>query len=70
MSRADELFIQNCRDILDNGFWDTELQVRHAGRTPARARTRLNDLESSTVTICRGVPDTYHSPHFLEERCG
>lgn len=28
MSRADELFIQNCRDILENGVWDTELQVR------------------------------------------
>ncbi len=28
MSRADELFIQNCRDILDNGRWDTDLQVR------------------------------------------
>lgn len=28
MSRADELFIQNCRDILDNGTWDTDLSVR------------------------------------------
>ena len=28
MSRADELFIRNCRDILDNGVWDTDLQVR------------------------------------------
>lgn len=28
MSRADEIFIQNCRDILDNGVWDTELAVR------------------------------------------
>ena len=28
MSRADELFIQNCRDILDNGVWDTDLAVR------------------------------------------
>ena len=28
MSRADEIFIQNCRDILDNGVWDTDLQVR------------------------------------------
>ncbi len=28
MSYADGLFIQNCRDILDNGFWDTELDVR------------------------------------------
>ena len=28
MSRADELFLQNCRDILENGVWDTELNVR------------------------------------------
>lgn len=28
MSRADELFLQNCRDILDHGVWDTDLPVR------------------------------------------
>ena len=28
MSLADTLFIQNCRDILDHGVWDTELPVR------------------------------------------
>ena len=28
MSRADEIFIQNCRDILENGIWDTDRQVR------------------------------------------
>lgn len=28
MSRADEIFIANCRDILENGVWDTELEVR------------------------------------------
>lgn len=28
MSRADEIFIQNCRDILDNGIWDTDREVR------------------------------------------
>ena len=28
MSRADEIFIQNCRDILENGVWDTDLEVR------------------------------------------
>ena len=28
MSRADELFIQNCRDILANGVWDTDQNVR------------------------------------------
>ena len=28
MSRADEIFIANCKDILENGVWDTELDVR------------------------------------------
>ena len=28
MSRADEIFIANCKDILTNGVWDTELEVR------------------------------------------
>ena len=28
MSRADELYIQTCRDILQNGVWDTDRSVR------------------------------------------
>ena len=28
MSYADEVFIQNCRDILENGYWDTAEDVR------------------------------------------
>ena len=28
MSRADMLFLQNCRDILDHGVWDTDQPVR------------------------------------------
>ena len=28
MSKADQIFIENCKDILENGFWDTELSVR------------------------------------------
>lgn len=28
MSYADELFIQNCKDILENGTWDTDYDVR------------------------------------------
>lgn len=37
MSFADKVFIQNCRDIIDNGYWDTNDDVRpkwHDG-TPA-----------------------------------
>ena len=28
MSRADRIFIDNCRDILEHGWWDTEAEVR------------------------------------------
>ncbi len=28
MSRADEIFLSNCREILENGVWDTHLEVR------------------------------------------
>ena len=28
MSYADQVFIQNCKDILENGYWDTEQEVR------------------------------------------
>lgn len=28
MSRADEVFIENCKDILENGFWDSAYDVR------------------------------------------
>ena len=43
MSKADEIFIANCRDILDNGTWDTELQVRSLWEdgTPAHTVKRF-----------------------------
>lgn len=28
MSKADEIFIANCKDILENGVWDTDREVR------------------------------------------
>ena len=28
MSYADQVFIQNCKDILSQGVWDTDLPVR------------------------------------------
>jgi len=28
MSTADKIFIQNCKDILENGIWDTDREVR------------------------------------------
>ena len=28
MSYADKVFIENCKDIINNGFWDTDQNVR------------------------------------------
>ena len=39
MSRADQLFLQNCRDILSRGVWDTDLPVRPKWTDGAPAHT-------------------------------
>ena len=39
MSRADEIFKANCRDILENGVWDTDLSVRPRWADGAPAHT-------------------------------
>jgi len=39
MSRADTIFIQNCRDILENGVWDTDREVRPHWEDGAPAHT-------------------------------
>ena len=39
MSRADEIFIANCRDILDTGVWDTDREVRPRWEDGAPAHT-------------------------------
>ena len=39
MSRADEIFIANCRDILENGVWDTDREVRPRWEDGAPAHT-------------------------------
>ena len=39
MSRADELFIQNCKEILAHGLWDTDQNVRPKWEDGAPAHT-------------------------------
>ncbi len=39
MSMADEIFIQNCKDILENGVWDTDRPVRPKWEDGASAHT-------------------------------
>ena len=41
MSKADLIFIENCRDIIENGVWDTDLDVR--GGLTARLLTPLKN---------------------------
>ena len=39
MSLADKIFIDTCRDIIDNGFWDTDLPVRPHWEDGEKAHT-------------------------------
>lgn len=39
MSKADQIFIDNCRDILENGYWDTAEDVRPKWEDGAAAHT-------------------------------
>ena len=39
MSAADKIFVENCRDILENGVWDTEYNVRPHWSDGAPAHT-------------------------------
>ena len=39
MSKADKIFIDTCRDILDNGVWDTEFDVRPVWADGEKAHT-------------------------------
>ena len=49
MSRADEIFISNCKDILENGVWDTDLKVR----------PRWDDGESAHTVKRFGIVNRY-----------
>lgn len=39
MSFADKIFIENCRDILENGFWDSDEKVRPRWEDGGEAHT-------------------------------
>ena len=43
MSYADQIFIQNCNDILEHGVWDTDYDVRPVWEdgTPAHTIKRF-----------------------------
>jgi len=49
MSRADELFIQNCKEILEQGVWDTDRPVR----------TKWDDGQSAHTIKRFGIVNRY-----------
>ena len=49
MSRADQLFIENCRDILTHGVWDTDQNVR----------PRWEDGTPAHTIKCFGIVNRY-----------
>ena len=64
MSRADEIFVQNMKDILENGFWDTDLDVRPHWDDGTKAHTvkkfgivnRYNLQEELPILTIRRTP--------------
>ena len=50
MSRADQIFIENCKDILENGVWDTDREVR----------PRWEDGESAHTIKKFGIVNRYN----------
>ena len=55
MSRADELFIQNCKDILENGVWDTDRAVRTRWDDGTPAHTIKKFCILCQMIICKMV---------------
>ena len=49
MSRADDIFIENCKQILSRGFWDTEQNVR----------PRWEDGTPAHTVKCFGIVNRY-----------
>ena len=52
MSHADQIFIQNCNDILEHGVWDTDYDVRPVWEdgTPAHTIKRFGIVNRYDLT--------------------
>ena len=44
MSKADQIFINNMKDIMENGYWDTDLKVRPHWEDGTPAHTVKNSV--------------------------
>ena len=54
MSKADQIFINNMKDIMENGFWDTDLKVRPHWEDGTPAHTVKKSLVKVTLLRLRG----------------
>ena len=67
MSRADQIFIDNIKDILSSGFSDEGLEVRPhwSDGTPAHTVKKFGLVNRYDL---RGVSYPYYPPHLSQER--
>ena len=72
MSRADDIFKNMCRDIIDNGFWDTGLDVRPRwlDGTPAHSvkKSAVNRYDLSKISTLTLRPTRFKE--LLMKCCG
>ena len=73
MSQADQLFAENCLDILTNGVWDTgqEIRPRWEDGAPAHAVKKFcvinrYDLQAD-VRTCRWLATTNNAADSISE---
>ena len=52
MSKADEIFVKNMKDIMENGVWDTDLPVRPKWSDGTPAHTAVCYTHLTLPTIC------------------
>lgn len=66
MSRADRIFIENMTDIMENGFWDTELDVRPRWEDGTPAHTVKKFGIVNRYDLREETAHSYHSPHRIQ----
>ena len=66
MSYADKVFIENCKDILGNGVWDTDQDVRPRWEDGTPAHTVKKFGIVNRYNLAGGISDSHNPPHILE----
>ena len=70
MSYADQVFMQNIREILDHGVWDTDQNVRPHWEDGTPAHTIKKIRHRQPLRSAKGVPHPDPPPDLLENSCG